>query len=136
MSPISVWNCIKIHLRWESCDDCRHKKRTEKQMDAIKIDWCATRKILKCIMHAPLPTLDLRDVVFFSFYTFIVVCIFMLRVCSCSHWLISVNLIETIHRILHNFYKYSWIQITDIHPKKYKFTIFINGTKKALWILK
>lgn len=54
--------CTKLYrntsTRWEGYDDSRHEKRAEKQMDAIKIDWCATRKILKCIMHTPLSTLD------------------------------------------------------------------------------
>lgn len=120
---ISVRICFKIYIYVEMvatiADILNEQKR---RMDAIKIDWCATRRNIK--MHYACIALNIRFC-FSSFFFLVCIHIAWICACSCSQWLINVNRIEFIPRFCIasiNIHEYKWKKkrctYTNVYEKK------------------
>lgn len=98
---ISVRTFIKICNYVEMVATIADIKNEQKsRMDAIKIDWCATRRNIK--MHYACIARNIRFC-FSSFFFLVCIHIAWICACPCSQWLINVNRIEFIHRFCITF---------------------------------
>lgn len=113
--PISVRNSIeKSHVALRRLRRLQTWKTSRTPNGCNKYRLMRDAKNIK--MHYAYTAFNIRFVSWFGGFYFpcircaAVACVYMCS-SSCSHWLINVNHIGTIHGFLHKFHKYSWIQI-------------------------